>query len=442
MEKIYLWIGLCSMLMAAGATANQRPFQLRVYRFNTCNATCAVASANSLYKVKGIGALNSISVACAVTTLETYTFPVCDLELSYFIDYFIRYAYYPSKYPSVLFAVVLGCQSINGTIMRLKLHNANDTVRKDILSTIAIVDCEMTLSDIGTFAQVFDLWAFTSGKDSLLVNNTTTLNYNISERAYKGLHTLGILVLDGDTAFKTMFPKLMQYKLDNMAELSLKNLSLSTLPISQLSKSMPHVQALKLSNNLFTIPPDFPWDSHALELPRNISMTRWLDLFIPGKYGSFITDDDRNKYARTLSLDYNRITDLSSYNFKGQLYMLSLNGNGLKQINPHCFRFLKDIRIIDLSENELSRIPAELFQISQSINPLVEILLHHNKIDSLSPSLFHQLVQIRKIDLSHNGLSLLRKGTFSNLYKLEVVSQIITRLYKSKMSHFPKIQLT
>ncbi|KAK6036007.1 leucine Rich repeat-containing domain protein [Cooperia oncophora] len=67
----------------------------------------------------------------------------------------------------------------------------------------------------------------------------------------------------------------------------------------------------------------------------------------------------------------------------------------------HVFAELKNLRYVDLSNNNIVHILPQAF----TSLPLIDtLLLHHNEIERIDKSAFHRVARIETLDLSHNFL--------------------------------------
>ena len=412
----------CLVLFATQAACSNRSAigDYYIFEFDTCNAECVAYPVNFLYDVKGQGHLQFYRFRCDLLSTTNDSAIVCNFEFGilYKVIKYPSLSYNQSfDYPSLGLALELQCPE-NKQKMRVKLRNGHAIERTNVISLLTILNCDVTWSDIDVFSEAFHLW-------QLELSQRVDILYG----SHTHLQNLGQFHLVGQFGVTGIPPVLLKFEWPEMGDLTLNNMTLESFPDLQLSHAMPHLQSLDLKHNMLTNPPDFPWDNRPLEFPRNLSRREGSCLVLFG-YRCLSSTLPRDIYQRSLILDHNGITDLSSHSFKGWLHLLSLRGNGLKMINRKCFHNLMDLQRLDLGQNKLKYIPSELFVINQDKDTLLDINLSYNAITSLSQSHFQVLKNLIHIDLSHNELDIIRKGTFFHLKKLEVIS-----LNNNKLNH-------
>ncbi|KAL4226043.1 otolith morphogenesis [Mactra antiquata] len=158
------------------------------------------------------------------------------------------------------------------------------------------------------------------------------------------------------------------------------------------------------------------------------------------------------------------------------VYHLEIQSNGIRELHPENFRGLLKLKLLDVSNNEISFINETVFENLPSLeelkinhnkltelpvlrgNPVLNRLeLTHNKIHTINGNGLMRVPQLDMLDLSyndighvtnssfpanlsitklflrHNEIILFEAGCFYNLTKLEIL-----KLNKNKISHLPK----
>ena len=307
--------------------------------------------------------------------------------------------------------VVLYFAALCITPINIILKNSQNATRKHAISYMQMQGhCSLSTEDIARWGNATDFRVF------FMLENATLLEGNDSDsetanKSLQGAENLGTLLFykSKPKTFPSIFKK---YVWPRMAEVGFFNLQLTSIP-AELNTTMPLLQSLEVSGNKLTKPPDFPWCNSALQLPRGLRRTQTGNHHY--QYGTIVHP---KIYRRFFDLAFNNIEDLSTHEFRGLLNKLILKGNGLKVVGPSCFRNLKGIHVIDLSENKLADLPAQLFQ---GLDDLLELRINHNNILKLPEELFKGQAQIKRIDLDHNKLSFIPEQLFSKLKTVEVL---------------------
>ncbi|CAH1252411.1 SLITRK6 [Branchiostoma lanceolatum] len=150
-----------------------------------------------------------------------------------------------------------------------------------------------------------------------------------------------------------------------------------------------------------------------------------------------ITDVENNTFAgvssvKELSLDSNRLTHVKQTWFTaglGDLFMLILSNNLIKQVDPGSFMHLTKLYLLDLKNNLLQVVdPAWLFGLKHTR----VMNLGSNAITSISPTSFRHL-QLTWLDLRGNDLSCLDADVIqSSLPRLHVSSGMLSSVHDAK----------
>ncbi|XP_048247334.1 protein toll-like [Haliotis rufescens] len=296
---------------------------------------------------------------------------------------------------------------INGTYPALK----------EVISYVQIQNCDLSLESLNIIANTTSVTVLNIVWQSALLASS-------DPRQCAALDGVGTLMISNKRYPSLDMEVFFACKdhLSFMAEMILRNLSLTELP-AELFQHMPTLQGLDLSVNNFTIPPEFPWDNSTRDLPRNLTRTT----FFQNQYTYGIVEMSAREYRREFRLDYNPHLNLTGYNFRGYLQMLSLEGCNLESLQPGVFYEVDGLQYLNLAQNQLESIPPGLFQKASELRKLE---LQGNKLTELQAGVFQGLHDLVRLDLSNNGLSLLGDRLFDGLFKLEKLD-----LKNNKLTH-------
>ena len=285
----------------------------------------------------------------------------------------------------VVFIVQLLCS----TRLRLFFKNSQNTTKKNVFLWLQFQGhCNVSANDVSRWGSATDFQAL------YMLENTTWLEgkspqMNIS--SYKGLENISKLRF-----YKTKpltFPNIFtKYVWPKMAEISFSGLQFTSIP-QELNTLL---QSLEVPHNKFTKLPEYNSTLHLHQ------------------HGTIVHP---KIYRRFLDLSFNNIEDLSTYEFRGLLDKLTLEGNGLKEIGRSSFRRLREIRAINLSKNHIKQLPLELFHGLD----ILELNLDYNDISKIPEELFTNQTNIKRIDLAHNKLSYIPEDLFNHLKSVEVL---------------------
>ena len=295
------------------------------------------------------------------------------------------------------------------TPVQITFHNSQNATKKNLISTLYLRGhCSISTSDLSNWGSATDFRVFVLMENAVHVNDNSV---KMSNRSILGLENIRSLMFY--KAKPKKIPEIFKkYSWPRMVEIFFTNLQLTSIP-KELKTTMPLLQSLELSNNNLTKPPDFPWCSNTLNLPRGLSKKPTFNDHY--EVGTIVSP---KFYRRFFDLSFNMIQDLSAHEFRGLLNILNLKGNTLKSIGRNCFRRLKGVQIIDLSYNNLQDLPSQLFR---HLNDLLELRLDFNQISRIPKEFFKSQRKIKRIHLDHNKVTSIPKGLFSELNKLEVL---------------------
>ncbi|KAF2075746.1 hypothetical protein CYY_002928 [Polysphondylium violaceum] len=128
-----------------------------------------------------------------------------------------------------------------------------------------------------------------------------------------------------------------------------------------------------------------------------------------------------------LNLDNRRIGDLK------ELY---LDHNCINNVPANVFRELKNLSILDLSNNQLSSIPIEVSELKE----LKVLNLSHNNLTNL-PNEIGQLVKLTHLDIGFNFIETINTEAISNLVNLRILMMQRNYFNRLPTSLFAKLPL-
>ncbi|KAG9483622.1 leucine-rich repeat and transmembrane domain-containing protein 1 [Eleutherodactylus coqui] len=119
-------------------------------------------------------------------------------------------------------------------------------------------------------------------------------------------------------------------------------------------------------------------------------------------------------YSRMVDCSYRGLLDVPSH-LPSQTQILYLQGNQIRVINHTSFINVPDLRILDLSNNSISRVPLYAFHYLRSLQVLN---LTNNYIHYLEGQVFTPLLALKELDLSFNNVSSLPDSLGNNTRNL------------------------
>ncbi|XP_060524610.1 toll-like receptor Tollo [Cylas formicarius] len=187
-------------------------------------------------------------------------------------------------------------------------------------------------------------------------------------------------------------------------------------------------------NNMWSLPEGTLCPLYSLEV-LNLTKNRFREV------GSFRFSQGHSERCgsnlKILDLSRNNIDRLPSGQFSGlsRLEKLYLQGNGLSVLADRALEGLTALNILKFSDNRLVNLPPELFADTRDIR---ELYLQNNSINVLAPGLFGELTQLLVLDLSHNELTAdwINSATFAGLVRLVVLDISYNRMGKLESSVF------
>lgn len=232
----------------------------------------------------------------------------------------------------------------------------------------------------------------------------------------------------------------------NLRALSLSNNHLGALPVEALGNCQKLVHFNVGYNKITHIfPGDFEW-AKSLEvlLLRNNVIAKL-------KAGTF----KGARRLKELSLSFNHLAELDGRAFMGieesleilemsfafstdvmpkvalsslrKLLWLVLDNNNFHVLDADTFYSFRQLRYVNLESNRLHYLPDKVF-IADVHQELQDVKFGYNFVEAIPEATFHNLTELRSLDLTGNRIQLLATGSIVNCSKLVTVSLAYNRI--------------
>lgn len=123
------------------------------------------------------------------------------------------------------------------------------------------------------------------------------------------------------------------------------------------------------------------------------------------------------------SFSFNNLPDPDNSTFQGlgssSVSILDLSKGRIFALRQGVFRWLKDVRTIDVSQNRVNQIHRNAFDGLEG--HLKMLNLSHNLLGEVHSSTFASLTSLKVLDLSHNHIGVLGHGSFQGLPNLKIL---------------------
>ncbi|KAL2731350.1 chaoptin-like [Vespula squamosa] len=117
------------------------------------------------------------------------------------------------------------------------------------------------------------------------------------------------------------------------------------------------------------------------------------------------------------------------------LLWLVLDNNNFQSIEPTAFYSFQQLRYINLESNRLHYLPERIFL--SSVHPeLRDVKLGYNFLEMIPESTFHNLTELRSLDLTGNRIKILVSDSIMDCPKLVTISLAYNRIYKMDRNAF------
>ena len=138
---------------------------------------------------------------------------------------------------------------------------------------------------------------------------------------------------------------------------------------------------------------------------------------------------------RRVSVANNVITSIPAAAFYfPKLEFLHLEHNRITSLPDNIMIVSVNVITFDASHNHLSNVPSAMFQPCKG--SIRRILLNNNKLSSLDPSLFRDLISLHHIKIHNNEITSLNEGMFANTGRLKLISANDNKISKISRKTF------
>lgn len=122
----------------------------------------------------------------------------------------------------------------------------------------------------------------------------------------------------------------------------------------------------------------------------------------------------------------------------GNVSELSASGVGLLAINKNAFEEMTQLKLLNLSMNEVTEIEKETFM---NLIELEILDLSRNAINTIDVASFSGLNELESLDLSVNNISVVIDGTFDTLLNLKILNLSFNQITELKHELFTVINV-
>lgn len=272
---------------------------------------------------------------------------------------------------------------------------------------------------------------------------------NLEVNIFEGLGELRALNLTNN-GIESISSKILE-PLTKLRDLDLSSNSLNQ-PSGSIFSSLKSLRSLDLSNNIHLPPPSelfddlnlrslvlssssivFP-DTYTLNLPNLafLDLSNNPDVFESGFMGNTLSSCVDLIHLKMVNIKLSAI-EASSIKLIKQIRILNLSGNQLDRLDQDVFKGNTVMMDLDLSSNRIERLPPVIFQKTVE---LVVLDMSKNKLNIVQPTLFATLKKLQILDLSNNLIETLSDTVFSRNVALTTLKLNNNRINALKTSTF------
>ncbi|XP_060524026.1 protein toll-like [Cylas formicarius] len=301
-----------------------------------------------------------------------------------------------------------------GELTNLYLWNNNLSVlRKDMfrgLTGVKLLELSSNLIETvepDTFSELLDITIL-----SLLNNRIKFLHSNTFKN--------NALLQQIKIAFNPIFlPDYIFANLSKLKVVRMDSCGLQSIPDHTFTGSV-NLSEIQLSNNSLTTIPKTLFDGLDSLMKLDLSQNRLTSIPDEAFYNL--------RKLKELHLEKNELTVLGADVFLGleNLQKLILSRNKIARIETTSFRDLLELRHLDLSHNRWDMVPDRITGVTALgfCVKIEEVLLHHNKVETIPENFFDLMVNIKKFNVSYNDISNVRVPMFIKASSFEMIVDV------------------
>ncbi|XP_042900521.1 protein toll isoform X2 [Parasteatoda tepidariorum] len=269
------------------------------------------------------------------------------------------------------------------------------------------------------------------------------------EEAFNDIMDIEELHLNGNKNLTYISDKALGFNLHNLLKLSLRECGLEKVSKAFLIP-FSHLEELDLSCNSLRIIPDGFFNNleNLIKVTLKNNRLRSVKNCFGQNYrlehidlsDNLIESCDNTFHSmaslKSIDLSRNRLRWIKNTDFSTSPWLrkLSLNINNISQIDSEAFSHLKQLQIINLSENELKNLNGSF----RNTPYLRELILHSNGLGELNENDFSAAGRVTRLNLANTNLSRVH-GAFKNLSNLKSLTIRKNKLSVLSRESFPRI---
>ncbi|PSN47386.1 hypothetical protein C0J52_11172 [Blattella germanica] len=245
--------------------------------------------------------------------------------------------------------------------------------------------------------------------------------FAIYDETFSNLHSLRVIRFDNNPIHKVTFSMFQSLNRLNVVQAAnLYSPHLMSMSSVQVLKSLYldiHIDGNKFID--FNIHGMLETVYHLKELRLKISGTNFTS-----QLAYF-----EKSYLTYLDLSENEVSLLPSDLFRGMynLELLDLSSCGLRNVSTGAFNNLNSLLVLILRNNHINVIRLGIFK---ELHSLQKLDLNNNRISLLTAGVFHGLVNLQILDLGLNKISHIDSGAFQGLYNIQEIHLKSNQIYE------------